>query len=94
MRKAPKISLEELKDKLRDIWEDFPYSLSKAVDEDLSKVLFDWENYEYEGDGYFDGICGPKILSNDLPVWFVNAGGDWETPIIFILYRNEKKIIA
>lgn len=94
MRKAPKITLKELKDKLEPVWDEFPDSLPNAAEKDLEKVLFDWENYEYTGAGYYDGICGPKLLSNGLPVWFVNAGGDWESPIIFILYWSGKGIRA
>ena len=32
------------------------------------------------------------VLENNLPVLFVNAGGDWESPICFIIYWDGKSL--
>ena len=94
MRKAPKIQMWEFQEKMSFLLEtdEFPFNLPKKVEEDLTKVEFDYENYEYEGQGFFKGICGFIELKNGMPVLFVNAGGDWETPIIFLLYWDGKTI--
>lgn len=56
-----------------------------TVAKDLSKVQFDWENYE----------AGPiQTLANGLTFTLCHAGGDWEWPISFILYWDGKSIRA
>ena len=91
------ITLEELKHKLQPIIEDedgdeeFPYNLPKKVEKDIKKVQFDFENWEISG-GYMGYPCGYKMINPDFPVLFVNAGGDWETPICFIIYWDGKDL--
>jgi hypothetical protein len=83
----------------------WPYNLPEKVNKDLSKVTFDWENCEcgqadpnykpqYHDDYTWGGVCGYKILSNNLPVLVCGAGGDWEDPIFFILYWDGKQVRA
>lgn len=85
--------------------EEFPYNLPvKVLESDLTKIEFDFENYcigdadpmfkTYPTDykGYCNYPCGYKILPSGLPVLFVNAGGDWEFPICFVLYFDGKGI--
>jgi hypothetical protein len=100
-RKAPIISLEQLKEKLSkfidDEDEEFPYSLTnnKKIEQDLSKIEFDFENTCIDdGDGYNDYPCGYHVLPSGIPVLFVNAGGDWEFPICFCLYWDGKSARA
>lgn len=96
-----KITLNELAEKLKPIMqdEDFPYNLPKSVEKDL-KVNFDWENYEYgvvypanepalpstNAKGFMNYPCGFQVLPNGMPALFINAGGDWETPVCFAIY--------
>ena len=93
-RFAPIITLEVLKAKLQPILDgdDFPYEMTPKIDKDLSKINFDWENYDYENQGYNCYPCGYEVLSNGLPVLFINAGGDWEIPICFCLYWDGKAV--
>lgn len=98
-RKAPLISLPDFKTicerKLFDdgvLDNDLLLSYHK-VNEDLSKIEFDWENYEWEV-GYNRYPCGYEILKNGLPVLFINAGGDWEFPICLCIYWDGKKLRA
>jgi len=95
----------KMKTYINDEDEGFPYSLpSKVLDSDLTKINFDMENYcignadpsyaKYPSDhqGYVGYPCGYEVLENGLPVLFVNAGGDWEHPICFVLYWDGKGI--
>lgn len=92
-----RITIDELKEKLIPILEDedFPYNLGShpIISKDLDKVQFDFENWETER-SFVGYPCGYEMLSNGLAVLFVNAGGDWEYPIVFILYFDGKKIRA
>jgi hypothetical protein len=85
--------------------EEFPYNLpTKVLESDLTKIEFDFENYcignadpgfkKYLMDhkGYCGYPCGYKLLPSGIPVLFVNAGGDWEFPICFVLYWDGKGI--
>lgn len=59
----------------------FPYS--RRVEDDLSRVQFDAENTEIEFDA--PGFEGFNTIG-DLTFLGVMAGGDWESPVVFILY--------
>jgi hypothetical protein len=108
-RHAKLISLEKFKELTRELIndEEFPYNFPPKIEKDLSKVNFDFENYnlgkadpmyeeEYDSDfnGYCGYPCGYEILPNGLPVLFVNAGGDWENPICFVIYYDGKELRA
>ena len=91
-RFAPIINLEDLQLKCHSMVEK-SFQLTSTIEKDLSKINFDWENYEYEtGSGFSSYPCGYEVLSNKLPVLFVNAGGDWEFPICFIIYWDGNKL--
>ncbi len=76
-----------------DVLMDFP-----KIIKDLSKINFDMENitfgnanpkfikYPSDYGAYGNYPVGYEVLSNGLPVLFVNAGGDWECPICFCIY--------
>lgn len=93
-RLAPKMTLEDFKQLMEPYIEkeDFPVFVSKKVETDLSKVHFDFENYEFEDFGFMKYPIGFRMLSNGVPVLFVNAGGDWEVPICYCLYWDGKEI--
>lgn len=42
--------------------------------------------------GFMNYPCGYYVLPNNMPVLFINAGGDWETPICFAIYFDGKKL--
>lgn len=89
-RKAKIITLSEFKSKVQH-YENGEFS--NRIDKDLSKIMFDTENLDFST-GFFDDpqICGYHILSNGMPVLFGNAGGDWEHPVVFILYWDGKQV--
>lgn len=65
--------------------------LTPNVEKDLNKVNFDTENTEYkEGEGYNEGITGFRTLPNGLTILGVTAGGDWESPLYYIIYYDGK----
>ena len=73
-----------------DIWNLYP-----TIEKDISKVEFDFENYEHtEGCGYFGckDITGFHVTSHGLPYWGWTAGGDWEIPVFFIIYWDGKNL--
>lgn len=67
------------------------YHNDKSVEKirnDLSKVIFDWENFEPFELGFWTTESG-------IPVVGCMAGGDWECPVHFVLYpENDKTIRA
>lgn len=83
-----------------------PYEFPETLVKDLSKVNFDFENwnigdadpgyekYPSSHDGFAGYPCGFKVLGNGMPALFVNAGGDWEHPICFCIYWDGKKLRA
>ena len=81
--------------------EAFPYNIgyqtgTKDIAKDLSKVNFDFENYtsfEYQ-ENYSNYPVGYMELKSGFHTFFVNAGGDWEFPICFVLYWGNKKLRA
>ena len=82
--------LAEVADLMDNDHKSFPYDLPQKIKDDLSKVNFDWENYTgfNETSGYGLYPVGHRELVKDFHVFFINAGGDWEYPICFILYWN------
>jgi hypothetical protein len=71
----------------------FLKELTPKVESDLNKVDFDTENLEYEEDeGYANGKVGFRTLSNGLSILGVTSGGDWESPLYFILYFDGKEL--
>jgi len=110
-RLAPKLDMDKFKNfcslLLNVGGDEFdPYDFPEQILKDLSKVNFDFENYEignadpsftkYPSDhkGYNNYPVGYEMLPNGLPVLFVNAGGDWESPICFCIYFDGSKMRA
>jgi hypothetical protein len=66
------------------------YEHNSFVGKDIEKVDFDFEN-AYVSDEDYD-FCGFHTLPNGMPYLGVVAGGDWETPVFFIIYWDGKKL--
>ena len=64
----------------------------KIIYKDLSKINFDMENIEYVGEFSTPGAedLKPFEMLGEFPVAWVSAGGDWELPLIFVLYIGDK----
>ncbi|WP_395000396.1 hypothetical protein [Acinetobacter sp.] len=61
---------------------------------DLNKVNFDFENFEYEYSedrGWKGDFVGYKALG-DFNFLMAYAGGDWEHPVVFIIYYDGKDL--
>ena len=72
-------------------------TLNAQVMKDLRKVDFSTENLEWlpgEAYGNVGGICGFQTLPNGLTYLGVTAGGDWESPLFFIIYHDGQKLRA
>lgn len=88
------ISIKELKEKIEKCYDGNRYSyktLTPTVEKDLNKVKFDCENLYAESDDS-DIFLGYQTLSNGLTYLGIYAGGDWETPLYFIIYWDGKKL--
>ena len=69
------------------------------ADDDISVVNFDTENMERFGTEYsynhlpgLENLDGYEMLGEGdsaFPVLWVAAGGDWELPLVFVLYIGE-----
>lgn len=69
---------------------------SRKIDKDL-KVEFDFENYDCFGESYNSSlkkIIGFHTLNNGFSFLGISAGGDWESPVFFILYWDGTSIRA
>jgi len=106
-RKAKIISLEEFKKKCKPLFldEDGEFEpsyirfYSTTIEKDLSKIDFDSENIgignadeDYSDCSFCNYPAGYEVLENELPVLFVNSGGDWEHPICYCIYWDGKNL--
>lgn len=86
--------LADCVDKMQDYDRSYK-NLTSTIEKDLAKVEFDVENVsivdEY-GEGSLDGLLGLNTLPNGLAFLGFNAGGDWETPIFYIIYFDGSKL--
>jgi hypothetical protein len=67
--------------------------MNAQLKKDLSKVQFAWENFCTDPDDHrtYREFLGFHTLPNGMPFWGCLAGGDWEIPILFILYLDPSK---
>ena len=74
---------------------EFLYGNSLAR-QDLQKVDFDGENSADSADEVFQdelkSIMGLNTLDNGLTYWGMEAGGDWEHPVYFIIYWDGENL--
>jgi len=84
------ISKDDFFNKIKEVMdnEEYPYEMTPKIWQDLSKINFDCENYtDYKyTEGFAEYPVGYRELKEGFHVFFVNAGGDWEYPICFIIY--------
>jgi hypothetical protein len=72
------------------------YRLWPATGE--KKVQFDTENYDLQpipglrGNDALDAFLGIHTLSNGLTFWGMQAGGDWEYWVCFIVYLSKGRL--
>lgn len=90
------ISLEELKSKI-EADEDLLYVAK--IEQDMSKINFDLENFTDDKDGFAVGgeensLVGYNTLENGFSFQGCLAGGDWEEPLFFIIYWDGKQLRA
>lgn len=69
-----------------------PCTLPPIVMKDLSKVNFDMENIGFVGEFNMHGTEDIEQFEmlGSFPVAWVSAGGDWEAPLVFVLYIGDK----
>lgn len=86
------MTINDLKKKINSFGEiyDIVYENNK-IGEDLSKIDVDFENTDYIGE--FD-MPGTENLSKfemlgNFPVAWCACGGDWQMPLVFVLYIGE-----
>ena len=79
----------DINDALYDIYRNYA---PKIIYKDLSKINFDMENIEYVGEFSTPGTedLEPFEMLGNFPVAWVCAGGDWEQPLVFVLYIGDK----
>lgn len=70
---------------------------NNKIENDLSKIQFDGENYctskeDYWRDEEKDNLLGINTLNNGLTFLGCIAGGDWEYPVFFIIYWDGKSL--
>lgn len=76
--------------------EDALYELTRAptsiLTKDWSKINLDQENVDYCGTFLTPGAedLSEFEMLGDFPVAWVAAGGDWELPLIYVLYIGDK----
>jgi len=90
---------------LREIIEDgciVYWNFTPSLEKDLNKISFDYENVgsgpesllcDSENNDMKD-IMGFKTLDNGLTFLGLQAGGDWEHPIFFIVYSDGSQLRA
>lgn len=83
-------------DEEHPLWDLFKGSASATIYKDLSKIEVDIENVDYIGEYEMPGtedleqfeIVGTG--ANAFPVAWCACGGDWENPLVFVLYIGQK----
>lgn len=71
-----------------------PRRIKKSLAGDL-KVRFDFENFAASAaDGGPPALMGPVMLGHGLVFWGMCSGGDWETPVFWIVYFDGRKLRA
>lgn len=84
------ISIKELKQKIESLCtdDDLYRHFTPALEKDLSKVCFDYENFDCGQ----DKLTGFHLLPNNLAIFAFMAGGDWESPVWCCIYWDGTKL--
>jgi hypothetical protein len=102
-RKFSPMSIEQLKEKIFATQGENDYldgidrggltTLTARVKKDLAKVNFNNQNVLIEGQSVSTkDILGFRTLPNGLSFLGVQAGGDWEYPVFFIIYHDGSEL--
>jgi len=98
LKKKIKAKVEKLNPEMAGEFHWLPEMISTdpTLSKDLSKVEFDFENWSIDAEQNFGPaeIVGYRTLLNGMPFLGVSAGGDWETPLVFIIYWDGKSLRA
>ena len=66
-------------------------TLTKSVKQDLKAVIFNTENIS-AGDVFSAPVSGYEVTKQKVPYLAVTAGGDSETPLVFIIYWDGQRL--
>lgn len=85
-------------DEEHPLWDFFngDWAVQKTVRDDLSKIEVDTENVDYIGEYEMPGTEDLERFemvgtgANAFPVAWCACGGDWENPLVFVLYIGQK----
>lgn len=79
------------------LWDLFKGSASATIYKDLSKIEVDTENVDYIGEYEMPGTESLEPFEmitdssgNAFPAAWCACGGDWENPLVFVLYIGQK----
>lgn len=95
------VTIDDLKEKIlslagvediRDAVVELSCNFPSVVMKDLSKVNFDMENIAFVGEFNMPGTedLEPFEMIGSFPVAWIVSGGDWEQPLVFVLYIGDK----
>lgn len=94
------MTIEDLEAKIEDAGGVCEVVYSGKVAEDLSKINVDFENVEPFGtEDSYDHLPGLEAMEgyemigegdSAFPVLWCAGGGDWELPLVFVLYIDQK----
>lgn len=70
------------------VYQRVAYGAKTPANKDLSKVNFDFENHEVD-----DSNPSLDKLPDGTEIIWCWAGGDWESPVSFVLYLDPKDVI-
>lgn len=93
------LTIEDLKNAIGKHYDIHSAVYENPADDDISVVNFDTENMEEFGNEYsynhlpgLENLDGYEMLGEGdsaFPVLWVAAGGDWELPLVFVLYIGD-----
>jgi len=89
-RKFTRHTLDVLEEKMDEVGSTRDCLDLPQVKKDLAKVEFDFENEDCNNG--CNHIKYFQVAPNGLPYWGMDAGGDWEVPVFFIIYWDGKKL--
>jgi hypothetical protein len=104
MKAKKNLTIEDLKQAVEKHCDIYSAVYETPADDDISMVNFDTENMEQFGiEDYsynhlpgLENLDGYEILGEGesaFPVLWVAAGGDWELPLVFVLFIGEDEEI-
>jgi len=100
MKAKKNLTIEDLKNAIGKHYDIHSAVYETPADDDISVVNFDTENMEEFGTEYsynhlpgLEALDGYEMLGKEgesaFPVLWVAAGGDWELPLVFVIFIGE-----